>query len=379
MVDAFHEANALFVDGEYDSALREYTRALDAEPDNAEYYAKRAVAHTELGNYIDAVADATKSIKLAPTLKAFLRKGEALFRLEEYDEAELAFRKGLDLVPDSIILRRWLRKCQAERSPAIVAKPRPMAVQPASSAVPPSAPATPAALSAPGGPAMSAPKPVPPSDPSRVRHEWYQTLTHVVVSVLIRGCAEGDVSVAYDHAALDIAIKLPGSHSEYQLSLSLFGKIDTEACKHTVGPTKVEVRMKKVEATKWDSLEGSGDGGLKAFQPPPPAAPAAGSTSTEASARPAYPTSRQKKVDWNSLENEVKRNEDEEKLEGDEALQKLFRDIYARSDEDTRRAMNKSFQTSGGTVLSTNWGEVKEKNYEEERSAPTGQEWKKWG
>ena len=40
--------------------------------------------------------------------------------------------------------------------------------------------------------------------------------------------------------------------------------------------------------------------------------------------------------------------------------------------------MNKSFQTSGGTVLSTNWEEVKEKEYEKERQAPTGVEWKDW-
>lgn len=31
-----------------------------------------------------------------------------------------------------------------------------------------------------------------------------------------------------------------------------------------------------------------------------------------------------------------------------------------------------------GTVLSTNWGEVKEKKYEEERQAPKGMEWRTW-
>ena len=47
-------------------------------------------------------------------------------------------------------------------------------------------------------------------------------------------------------------------------------------------------------------------------------------------------------------------------------------------EEDTRRAMNKSMQTSGGTCLSTNWGEVKEKDYESEKTAPKGMEWKKY-
>jgi len=41
--------------------------------------------------------------------------------------------------------------------------------------------------------------------------------------------------------------------------------------------------------------------------------------------------------------------------------------------------MIKSFQTSGGTVLSTNWGEVKDKDYEtkDRPDAPKGQEWRK--
>ena len=71
--------------------------------------------------------------------------------------------------------------------------------------------------------------------------------------------------------------------------------------------------------------------------------------------------------------------EDESK-DANEGMMNMFRQIYERSDEKTRRAMIKSFQTSGGTVLSTDWNDVKDKDYEgkDRPEAPKGQEWRKY-
>ena len=80
--------------------------------------------------------------------------------------------------------------------------------------------------------------------------------------------------------------------------------------------------------------------------------------------------------DWEAIDRNLRAAEDAEKPEGDEALNKLFQQIYANANEDTRRAMVKSMQTSGGTVLSTNWEEVSKTDYEKERQAPKGMEWK---
>ena len=79
--------------------------------------------------------------------------------------------------------------------------------------------------------------------------------------------------------------------------------------------------------------------------------------------------------DWAAIEKTLAA-EAEEKKEGEAALNEMFQKIYGDASDDTKRAMNKSFQESGGTVLSTNWSEIgKEKT---EIKPPDGMEWKKY-
>ena len=73
--------------------------------------------------------------------------------------------------------------------------------------------------------------------------------------------------------------------------------------------------------------------------------------------------------DWSKIEKEIIAEEEEERkeLKGDAALNNFFQSIYANATEDQRRAMVKSFQTSGGTVLSTNWADVSKTDYEQKK------------
>ena len=68
---------------------------------------------------------------------------------------------------------------------------------------------------------------------------------------------------------------------------------------------------------------------------------------------PQYPSSSKKHHDWSSA-----LQDEDEKLEGEAALNDMFQKIYKDADDATRKAMIKSYTESKGTTLSTNWSEV---------------------
>ena len=372
---AGHEA---FVDEDYTTALNHYTRAASLQPTSANILSKLAAVHLKLGDNKQAVSDATRSVELEPSLAAHRRVGLATFALGAFTKARAAFESALEHRPDSRELKRWVRKCDAElaspgpsAAPTAAASPRASATATTTSGA--SASAARRRLGGGGGGGGGGAARL---DASKVRHDWYQTDSHVIVSIFAKNIPPECVLVDFSEASTRVRISLPEAENQndkYELTIPLWSQILPSDCSWQAGAAKVELKMGKREHGKWEKLEGDGKGGATAFNAVPQPEEAAGAA---AAPRSVYSGSRR---DWAAIETDVKRAEEEETPEGEEALNKLFRDIYGKADEATRRAMNKSYQTSGGTVLSTNWSEVGEKDYEKEREAPAGQEWKKYG
>jgi suppressor of G2 allele of SKP1 len=80
-------------------------------------------------------------------------------------------------------------------------------------------------------------------------------------------------------------------------------------------------------------------------------------TSTSASSAPTGP--RRNKFDTLNLDADLEEDQDQAgKGTSEKDLEKFFQTLYGDLPPEGRRAMMKSFTESGGTVLSTDWGDV---------------------
>lgn len=73
---------------------------------------------------------------------------------------------------------------------------------------------------------------------------------------------------------------------------------------------------------------------------------------------------------------EAKSTNEDPNVGGDNVVNEFFQNLFANADEDTKKAMMKSYQESGGTALSTNWKEVSKGKVEVK--PPSGSEARKW-
>ncbi|XP_058100176.1 protein SGT1 homolog [Magnolia sinica] len=369
--DLEKRAKEAFVDDNFELAADLYTQALDVDPKNAILLADRAQANIKLTNYTEAVADANRALELDPSMsKAYFRKGIACMKLEEYQTAKTALEAGASLAPGDSRFTKLIQDCDERIAEETNNVPKNVTHDCSPSTVPPSvgshsSDATADTVEDGPGRDKSRQLSMASSVKPKYRREYYQTPAEVVLTIFAKAIPARNVAVDFGEQILSVTIDIL-DEDPYHFQPRLFGKIIPEKCRYDVLSTKIEIRLAKAEAINWTSLEFSKENAV------PQKIHVSSGLKNE---RPTYPSSKST-VDWDKLEAQVKKEEKEEKLEGDAALNKLFRDIYQDADEDTRRAMRKSYYESNGTVLSTNWKDVGSKKVE--GSPPEGMELKKW-
>ena len=144
--------------------------------------------------------------------------------------------------------------------------------------------------------------------------------------------------------------------------------IDPAASSWTCSVKRIDIKVKKaIEDVNWRALEAVAAGGSAAGAEIP--------AQVVSGAKPSYPSSSKKKRDWNAVDKEIAEELKKDPIpKGGNAMEGMWQLLYESSDEDTRRAMVKSYQTSGGTVFNTSWDDVKNKDYEgkDRPEAPKG-------
>ncbi|XP_047126153.1 protein SGT1 homolog isoform X1 [Hydra vulgaris] len=352
--DKFSAGNEAFADEDYDLAIQYYTEAINLDGENGAYYLKRCNARLKKEDFGGALDDANMSIKLnSGDGRAFQRKGSALFFLEDFDGALDAFKRSLEFDANNEQIKQSIRKCEAEinlkevlkknteetqRNKTLIGLSNIHKANEKQDEVPPS---------------ITDDKTTVVPTSLKTKYDWYQTETHVIISILIKNIKEKDVSCHFGDKTLSVTIKL-SQENDYSLELDLSQNIVPHQSLFQVFSTKLEIKMKKESGIRWDTLE-EDHTKITVIKSP----------SKSDTVNPhKYPSSSHFVKNWDLLAKQVEEEEKNENKEGDGALNALFQQIYADGSDEVKRAMNKSFQESGGTVLSTNWNEISKEKVE---------------
>ena len=414
-MDQARKGAAALASGDFKAAVSDYTEALAQNPQAVDYYIKRSTAYTRLSPpdhelaFKDAelaVVQATKRAKRELIGQAQLRRAIALFGLERWADSKqcLAWVKKFNEKENSLAI--WEMKI-AGKMKALAANDecaQVMVKEVPDVQVPEIKPANKVEkqevsnAQAPEGTndtaqttssTTAAPQPdVVQTPASKIRHEWYQQNDTVIVSLFAKGIPKDKSAVEIKGQSLEVSFPLP-TGSDYNFSLDpLFANIDPAQSSYKIMSTKAEFTLKKaIQGQKWSSLEGTG----------PVSTSGAETEGNEEVKRavlrggenngPAYPTSsRSGPKNWDKVANDLtkkktKKDDDEDEedeYDGEEGdpVNGFFKTLYKGADDDTKRAMMKSYQESNGTALSTNWGEVGKGKVE--TSPPDGMEAKSW-
>jgi suppressor of G2 allele of SKP1 len=374
VLEQLSEAQGLYISGAYSLARDRFTQIIQSNADSYEAFLYRAHSNIKLNNLEDAVKDAEAAIKLnSNRSEALLVKGIALFASGKYDDAINQIRRAQLVLssleaadPRRVEVQVWEQKAEAEKTKKTAFSVNNLNRKPEEQK---------AAEVKESSSIQQHPK------PGKISYKWHQTDNRVYIEINFALKKKEDLNITIGNRKVSISFPVDGS-SNYELNLDLFDEIDAQNSAYNVHLNRIEVQLEKIlKGRNWTLLERPDSVNEKILETVVPKP--VGQDNAAPQGVPSYPSSSKTKKDWSKIDREIeedmKKNKDD--YADEDPLNKFFKEIYKNSDENTRKAMMKSFQTSGGTVLSTNWDEVKQKDYEgkDRPDAPNGQEYKEWG
>ncbi|ODN78031.1 hypothetical protein L202_05114 [Cryptococcus amylolentus CBS 6039] len=200
------------------------------------------------------------------------------------------------------------------------------------------------------------------------RYDFYQTPSELILAIYLKGYDKVKDDVKVDFETTSIKITLPplpsGPSPETQsLTLSPLASELAPGSSFRVLGTKLELKLQKGEAVSWPTLLADPTKPPVAQQAGPSSSRAAGASAVSGGASKSeseeVAQKKKEKRNWDKFDvEEEENNASDPNAGGDAALQKFFSQLYGDADDDTRRAMIKSFTESGGTTLSTDWSNI---------------------
>jgi tetratricopeptide (TPR) repeat protein len=107
-----HLGNVSGKQEKYKEAIRDYTKAIEADPNLADAYYNRGYVYIEMRKYKKAIADLDKAIELdAKYAPAYHVRGIAYFLKKKYTQAIADYDTAIELDPDN--LRYYISRMSA--------------------------------------------------------------------------------------------------------------------------------------------------------------------------------------------------------------------------------------------------------------------------
>jgi len=85
------------------------------------------------------------------------------------------------------------------------------------------------------------------------RNDFYQTYTDVIVSIFAKKVNKETANIEFKERELYVDLPMP-DNKRYKVNFPLYGPIDPEKSSFMILTTKIELKLKKADATSWPTL-----------------------------------------------------------------------------------------------------------------------------